>query len=42
MVITDSGIRDEDRTMLEKAGVGLTVVDAAIETNEVNKSQSVA
>ena len=42
MVITDSGIRDEDRTMLEKAGVGLTVVDAAIETNEINKSQSVA
>jgi DeoR family transcriptional regulator, ulaG and ulaABCDEF operon transcriptional repressor len=41
-VITDSGIREEDRAMLEKAGVGLTVVDAAIETTETNKSQSVA
>jgi DeoR family ulaG and ulaABCDEF operon transcriptional repressor len=41
-VITDSGIRDEDRTMLEKAGVGLAVVDAAIETTETNQSQSVA
>jgi DeoR family ulaG and ulaABCDEF operon transcriptional repressor len=41
-VITDSGIRDEDRAMLEKAGVGLTVVDAAVETAEANKSQSVA
>ncbi len=28
-VITDSGIRDADRTMLEKAGVTLTVVEAA-------------
>ena len=36
-VITDSGISDEDRTMLEKAGIALTVVDAAEQ-----KSQSVA
>ncbi len=36
-VITDSGIRDADRTMLEKAGVTLTVVEAAEQ-----KSQSVA
>jgi DeoR family ulaG and ulaABCDEF operon transcriptional repressor len=36
-VITDNGIRDEDRAMLEKAGVMLTVVEAAEQ-----KSQSVA
>jgi DeoR family ulaG and ulaABCDEF operon transcriptional repressor len=36
-VITDSGIREEDRTMLEKAGVELTVVEVAEQ-----KSQSVA
>jgi len=36
-VITDSGIHDEDRTMLEKAGVQLTVVEAMEQ-----KSQSVA
>ncbi|WP_422371587.1 DeoR/GlpR family DNA-binding transcription regulator [Hoeflea sp.] len=28
-VITDNGIRDEDRLMLEKAGVGLVVADSA-------------
>jgi DeoR family ulaG and ulaABCDEF operon transcriptional repressor len=37
-VITDNGIREEDRAMLEKAGVGLTVV----EVGEQGKSQSVA
>jgi DeoR family ulaG and ulaABCDEF operon transcriptional repressor len=36
-VITDNGIRDEDRAMLEKAGVMLTVVEAVEQ-----KSQSVA
>jgi DeoR family ulaG and ulaABCDEF operon transcriptional repressor len=36
-VITDSGIRDDDRAMLEKAGIELTVVEATEQ-----KSQSVA
>lgn len=36
-VITDNSIREEDRTMLEKAGVNLTVVEAGAE-----KSQAVA
>jgi DeoR family ulaG and ulaABCDEF operon transcriptional repressor len=36
-VITDSGIREEDRAMLEQAGIELTVVEAAEQ-----KSQSVA
>lgn len=36
-VITDSGIREEDRTMLEKAGITLTLVEAT-----EHRSQSVA
>lgn len=40
MVITDSGIREEDRAMLEKAGVGLTVVDAGQESANQSTNQS--
>ena len=38
----ERGITQQDRAMLEKPGVGLTRVDAANETTETNKSQSVA
>jgi DeoR family ulaG and ulaABCDEF operon transcriptional repressor len=33
-IITDSGIRDEDRQMLDDAGVGLIVADEAAETRQ--------
>jgi DeoR family ulaG and ulaABCDEF operon transcriptional repressor len=33
-IITDRGIRDEDRQMLESAGVGLIVADEAAETTQ--------
>jgi DeoR family ulaG and ulaABCDEF operon transcriptional repressor len=39
-VITDDGVRDEDRQMLESAGVGLIVVDQTRTPNQTSAAQA--